>query len=98
MIYQIFKVPNLHVMTAGKNPPNPALLLSSEAMNDLLNMLAMQYDKIIIDAPPAFHISDAPLLASKVNGIILIFKADKIRSLVLFYRIVAKRFLVTCIG
>lgn len=70
----------LHVMTAGKRPPNPAVLLSSATMGQLIAELAGEYDKIIFDVPPALHIPDALILAERMHGAVLVFEAGKIHQ------------------
>jgi capsular exopolysaccharide synthesis family protein len=55
-------VKNLHIITAGPVPPNPAELLSSEKMKALLNELRLKYDYIIIDTPPLGVVTDALFL------------------------------------
>jgi len=70
----------LHVMTAGKKPPNPAVLLGSAAMGQLIAELSSGYDKIIFDVPPALHISDALILAERMHGAVLIFEAGKVHQ------------------
>jgi tyrosine-protein kinase Etk/Wzc len=52
-------VKNLHIITAGAVPPNPAELLSSEKMKELLSELRKKYDYIIIDTPPLGVVTDA---------------------------------------
>lgn len=64
--------PNLHVMTSGPIPPNPAELLGSRSMSDFMNEMAQQYDLIVFDAPPVLSVTDAQLLANKVDGTLLV--------------------------
>ncbi len=58
-------------MTAGPTPPNPAELLASNVMSELLNLLSEHYDYIIIDTPPIAVVSDALALSKLVSGFIL---------------------------
>jgi capsular exopolysaccharide synthesis family protein len=62
----------LNVMTAGPIPPNPAELLGSNQMKQLLQTLARHFDHIVIDSPPIANITDGVLLASLVDGVILV--------------------------
>lgn len=78
IIRQVERYPHLDVITAGKRPPNPAILLGSQAMSGLLAELSQDYEKILFDAPPALHIADAVILAQRMHGAILIFQAGKI--------------------
>ncbi|MGB9896825.1 polysaccharide biosynthesis tyrosine autokinase [Thermanaerothrix sp.] len=64
----------IDVLTSGTLPPNPAEVLSSERMANLLSEVAMRYDKVILDGPP-FLISDAIVLASRVDGVLLVLRA-----------------------
>ncbi|MFC7365201.1 MULTISPECIES: CpsD/CapB family tyrosine-protein kinase [Bhargavaea] len=64
--------PNLHIMTSGPIPPNPAELLGSRSMTVLMNEMAQQYDLIVFDAPPVLSVTDAQLLANKVDGTLLV--------------------------
>jgi succinoglycan biosynthesis transport protein ExoP len=66
------KAPNLKVLTSGPVPPNPAELLGSEDMRELLNILSKQYAHIIIDSPPAISFTDASILSTMVDGVILV--------------------------
>lgn len=63
---------NLHVMTSGAIPPNPAELLGSQQMKRLLDMLEPHFDYIVIDSPPVTTVTDGVLLAAMVNGVILV--------------------------
>lgn len=63
---------NLHIMTSGPIPPNPAELLGSRSMTTLMNEMAQQYDLIVFDAPPVLSVTDAQLLANKVDGTLLV--------------------------
>jgi capsular exopolysaccharide synthesis family protein len=62
----------LDVIVAGINPPNPAELLESEKMGDLLDRLTAIYDLVIIDTPPAGLIADAIPLMSRVGGVVIV--------------------------
>jgi len=66
------KEPNLKVLTSGPVPPNPAELLGSEEMRKLLNTLSEQYAHIIIDSPPVISFTDASILSTMVDGVILV--------------------------
>ncbi|HEY2961140.1 MAG TPA: polysaccharide biosynthesis tyrosine autokinase, partial [Pyrinomonadaceae bacterium] len=66
------KEPNLKVLTSGPVPPNPAELIGSEEMRNFLNLLSEQYAHIIIDSPPAISFTDASILSTMVDGVILV--------------------------
>lgn len=65
-------VPNLDVLLVGHIPPNPAELLGSAAMQDLLREASDAYDKVIIDCPPVFGLSDPLILMPQTDGVIFI--------------------------
>lgn len=68
---------NLFVLPAGTPPPNPAELLASSNMRDLLNDLRDKYDHIIIDTPPTLSVTDAVVLSQRVDAIILVIRSSK---------------------
>ena len=65
-------VENLKLLPSGPIPPNPSELLSSVKMGTLITTLREQADVVIIDAPPAIAVTDACVLASRVDGILLV--------------------------
>ncbi len=67
----------LHTLTSGIIPPNPAELLQSQAMHDLLDELRGTYDAIVIDAPPLLPVTDAALLAGQTDGALLVVRHGK---------------------
>lgn len=67
---------NLIILTSGKIPPNPSEMLDSKAMELLLGLLKSKYDVIIIDSPPLQAVTDAQILSTKVDGVILVVKAE----------------------
>lgn len=68
---------DLHVLGSGAVPPNPAELLQSNAMAELLTNVREQYDVVIIDAPPLLPVTDAALLARQADGALLIVRHGK---------------------
>ncbi len=71
------ELPNLKIITSGPLPPNPAELLSSNEMKNLLQFLKGNYKHIIIDSPPAISFTDAAILSTIVDGVILVALAGK---------------------
>src|SRR5262245_54286963 len=72
--------PNLLAITAGRTPPNPSELLSSERMKTLLTNLAHgPFDWIIIDTPPVLAVTDAVILAPMVTGVTFVIGAEMTR-------------------
>jgi polysaccharide biosynthesis transport protein len=70
-------LPRLKVITSGPIPPNPAELLSSNEMKNLLDELRGRYRHVIIDSPPAISFTDAAILSTVVDGVVLVAMANK---------------------
>jgi capsular exopolysaccharide synthesis family protein len=66
------KQPNLKLLTSGPIPPNPAELLGSDEMRRLLTTLSEKFTHIIVDSPPAISFTDASILSTFVDGVILV--------------------------
>src|SRR5215510_2788561 len=66
------QAPNLKVLTSGPMPPNPAELLGSEEMRKLLKNLSQKFTHVIVDSPPAISFTDASILSTFVDGVILV--------------------------
>lgn len=66
--------PGLDCITSGSIPPNPAELLASEAMSNLIDELKEMYDYILIDTPPVTVVTDAVALSKVVSGIMLVVR------------------------
>ena len=64
--------PNLRIMTSGPVPPNPAELLGSDEMRRLLQQLGERFTHIVIDSPPAISFTDAAILSTMVDGVMLV--------------------------
>jgi receptor protein-tyrosine kinase len=63
---------SLAVIVAGASPPNPAELLESQAMSQLLDRLGAEYDFVVVDTAPTGVVSDAFPLLSHVSGVIVV--------------------------
>ena len=74
------KLENLHVLTAGVLPPNPAEMLSSDKMKNLIEDLKDIYDYIFIDTPPIGLVTDAGILSSFVDGVVLVVKSEAVEK------------------
>lgn len=70
---------NLAVLTSGPLPPNPSELLSSRRLDAVVKALKRQADVTLFDSPPALPVTDASILASKVDGTILVVDSGKTR-------------------
>lgn len=63
---------NLKFLTSGPVPPNPAELLGSDEMRKLLGVLTERFAHVVIDSPPAISFTDASILSTMVDGVVLV--------------------------
>lgn len=70
-------IKNLDLLCSGPVPPNPSELLSSEAMNQLMEKLKKAYDFVIFDSPPILSVVDGQIIANKCDGSIFIVDSGK---------------------
>lgn len=68
-------VPNLKLLPSGPLPPNPSELLGSRRMEEIIATLRERADLVLFDAPPIIAVTDAAVLASKVDGVLLVIRA-----------------------
>jgi capsular exopolysaccharide synthesis family protein len=73
-------VPNLQVITAGPLPPNPAELIASERMKQILSWLHERADYVILDSPPILAVTDGILLSQLASTTLLVVEAGKTRQ------------------
>ena len=66
---------NLFLITAGMFTPNPAELIASNRMAQILEYLRKNYDMIFFDTPPIVAVTDAPLLGTKMDGLLIVIKS-----------------------
>ncbi len=71
------QLPNLSLVPAGPVPSNPAEVLTSPRLGDLVDHLEAMFDVILFDSPPALPVADAVILASYVDAVILVLDAGK---------------------
>lgn len=71
--------PTLHIMFAGKYPPNPVELLSSKRFSALLAEFRKVYDYIIVDTPPLGRVIDAAVVAPNCDGVVLVIGDKNVR-------------------
>lgn len=78
----VFSMADLGItaMSAGPLPPNAAELLTGSRLSLLIDRLLEVYDHVIIDSPPVMGLADAPLIASRVEGVIYAVESHGIRS------------------
>ena len=73
------EIENLSVLPSGPLPPNPAELMGSRRMEALIEVLAQQADQVFFDTPPVVAVTDAAVLATKVDGVLLVISAGQTR-------------------
>lgn len=72
-------IPNLSVMPSGPIPPNPSEMLSSKRLVALLDELRQQFDLIVVDTPPALAVTDAQIIASRCDGVVLVINSGEVK-------------------
>jgi len=69
---------NLHIITSGTMPPNPAELVESKRLREFIEEAKEDYDLIIFDSPPILSTADAAILSSKVDGVLLVYRVGTV--------------------
>lgn len=69
----------LHVISAGKMPPNPSELLGSQKMREIIAAILERSEMLIIDTPPVLSVTDAVVLAPVVDGVLLVVRPGHTR-------------------
>jgi len=72
-------VEGLSVLTSGPLPPNPAEVMGSRRMEEIIAALAERADQVLFDTPPVVAVTDAAVLATKVDGVVLVVSAGHTR-------------------
>jgi len=75
--FQESGVPNLRVLPSGPLPPNPSELLGSRRMIEVIEQLKEEADYVLFDSPPVIAVTDAAVLATKVDAVLLVVSAGK---------------------
>ncbi|MFJ8526843.1 CpsD/CapB family tyrosine-protein kinase [Bacillus sp. NPDC094106] len=75
MCIQKTSVDNLHFLSCGPIPPNPAELLGSKSMQELLTQAYSMYDLVIIDMPPILAVTDAQIMANQCDASVLVVRS-----------------------
>jgi polysaccharide biosynthesis transport protein len=70
-------LPNLFVLPAGTPPPNPAELLASAEMKEVLSKLREQYDHIVMDTPPTLSVTDAVIMSTRADAVVLVIRSGQ---------------------
>jgi len=76
LLQQVKELDNLFVLSSGPRAPNPAELLCSIKMEQLLLALRQKFDHVIIDSPPVLPITDATIISTLVDGVIMVVESD----------------------
>lgn len=76
-VIQHSRIPKLDVIACGPIPPNPAELIASERMRQVLLQAAERYEHVIIDTPPLISVTDPVILSTMVDGVILVVQAGR---------------------
>ena len=79
-VIQKTKLEGVKAITAGPHPPNSADLLSGPGLGGLFVDLMSNFDHVIFDAPPMLGLADAPLVASKADGVVYVVEAYGVQS------------------
>jgi succinoglycan biosynthesis transport protein ExoP len=70
-------LPNLFILPAGTPPPNPAELLASSNMRDILEQVRKDYDHIVVDTPPSLSVTDAVVLSQRADAVVLVIRSGQ---------------------
>ena len=80
ILFSLDDIGHLSFIASGAVPENPAELLASERMRELITDLRAKYNFVLIDTPPVIPVTDAVIIASNVEGTLLIIKAGHTQS------------------
>jgi len=69
---------NVHLLTSGAIPPNPAELIDSSVLRDFIEEAKKEYDMIIFDSSPILSTADAAILGTKVDGVLLVYRVGAV--------------------
>lgn len=72
--------PNLDILFSGDIPPNPSELLGSDKMRELIETMSKQYDYILVDTPPVNVVSDASIVTSLLDGVLLLVRQGRTKK------------------
>jgi capsular exopolysaccharide synthesis family protein len=70
-------IDHLYFLSAGTTPPNPTELLASTRMREILRALGERFEYIVVDSPPVLPVSDALVLSSMIDGVIVVVRAGQ---------------------
>jgi capsular exopolysaccharide synthesis family protein len=72
--------PNLRIIVSGPIPPNPSDLLGSERMHHLMKHVSLDSDLVIVDSPPVLAVSDAAIMSTMSDGVVLVVDLDQTKK------------------
>ena len=70
-------IENIFILPVGQLPRNPTEILESTELSELVEVIKKRFDVILFDSPPVLPVTDASLLASKVDGVVLCYEIGK---------------------
>jgi capsular exopolysaccharide synthesis family protein len=73
-------VSGLHILASGPIPPNPSELLGSAKMRALLKTLSSHFDVVILDSPPVLAVTDAVLISTQVDSVLLVLDSGRTKK------------------
>jgi polysaccharide biosynthesis transport protein len=76
LLQKVEGLASLFLLSAGPRPPNPAELLCSMKMEKLVQTMRQKFDHVVIDSPPILPITDATIISSLVDGVIMVVESD----------------------
>lgn len=76
-LIQPTRASNVSFVAAGPTPPSASELLSGERLQQFVKLLSTRFDHVILDSPPMLGLSDAPLIANVVEGVVYVIEADR---------------------
>lgn len=79
-VLQPYGADKVEVIGAGAIPPNPSELLASDSMSRVLTQLSARFDYVLIDTPPVLPVTDAVVLSTKVDGVIVLVGTTIVRK------------------
>ena len=77
LVKRVEGLDTLYLLSAGSRAPNPAELLCSIKMEKLIQILRQKFDHVVIDSPPILPITDATIISTLVDGVIMVVESDK---------------------
>ncbi len=71
------EVPGVFLLPSGPIPPNPSELFHTQAFKELIKTVSQRFDRVILDSPPIGPLTDAVILGTQVDGVVMVLKAGK---------------------